>query len=196
MAKGKTARKQGPARVKGKPRVKRGSATRENGPAGRLRASFPNVARAQGLGARIIVVMRTGRGWDVTDHVWERIGGAKTQSRKAPSRRTRSKSSEKLRAETIQALGAAAHRQRVRILCRLLDGSASYADLEQVTGAHAGPLYHHINQLRMSGLLLPKERNVYDLTVTGQRLIAGLHALDGALDAARRRRRSRPHKDR
>ena len=37
----------------------------------------------------------------------------------------------------------------------------------RATGLKGGPLYHHVNQLRLAGLVRPKERNLYEITPAG-----------------------------
>lgn len=75
-------------------------------------------------------------------------------------------------------LAAVGHPARLRILSLLLEGPAVYRAVEKVTGLRAGPLYHHINQLRLAGLIRPKQRDLYELTRGGRNvaLIAALLA--------------------
>jgi DNA-binding HxlR family transcriptional regulator len=84
------------------------------------------------------------------------------------------------------ALGNSA---RVVILQLLLDGPATYRALQKATGLAAGPLYHHVNQLRLAGLILPKQRDLYELTRGGRNLYMIAMTL-AALTGDRRRRRS------
>ena len=46
-------------------------------------------------------------------------------------------------------------------------GGATYADLKAATQLQPGPLYHHINGLRLAGLIGPKTRGRYVLTEMG-----------------------------
>jgi len=62
-----------------------------------------------------------------------------------------------------------------------------YRSLQQLTKLKAGPLYHHINQLRLAGLILPKQRDLYELSRSGRNLIMTVMAL-GSLVRDRRRR--------
>lgn len=73
--------------------------------------------------------------------------------------------------ECSRALAAAGHEARVRMLATMLEGPATYQALCKATGLKAGPLYHHVNQLRLSGLVLPGERDLYELTRGGRNLI-------------------------
>jgi len=59
------------------------------------------------------------------------------------------------------------------MLVKLLEGPSTYRGLHRITGLKAGPLYHHINQLRLAGLLRPKQRDLYDLTRGGRNVILG-----------------------
>lgn len=67
-------------------------------------------------------------------------------------------------------LAALAHPQRLQILLHLLTGEASYQSLAHRTGLKAGPLYHHIRELRSAGFLSPKRRDLYALTRLGRRV--------------------------
>ena len=90
-------------------------------------------------------------------------------------------------ARTWRAMAAAGHSMRLMILGRLLEGPATYQSLKHATKLKPGPLYHHINQLRLAGLILPKQRDLYELTRGGRNLVIAL-ALIGPLIGDRRRR--------
>ena len=66
-----------------------------------------------------------------------------------------------------RAVGVLGSVHRVRILLHLIGGAATYRGLVRATGLKAGPLYHHVNQLRLAGLVRPKERNLYEITPAG-----------------------------
>ncbi|MBI4717811.1 MAG: winged helix-turn-helix transcriptional regulator [Planctomycetes bacterium] len=85
------------------------------------------------------------------------------------------------------AFAAAGHPQRATILRMLLDGPATYRALRRVTRAKAGPLYHHINQLRLAGLLRPKQRDLYELTRGGRNLLLVLAVAARVIRDRRRR---------
>lgn len=74
-------------------------------------------------------------------------------------------------AELRQTLASLGHPVRLKVLIELLSGPAVYQSLKRVTRMAPGPLYHHINQLRIAGLIRPKERNLYELTRGGRNLI-------------------------
>ena len=90
--------------------------------------------------------------------------------------------------DTLAAVG---HPVRARLLRFLLDGPATYKALRTDLQLAAGPLYHHINQLRLSGLILPKSRDLYELSRGGRNLLAV--ALAVAKLAQDRRRRPVNH---
>lgn len=90
-------------------------------------------------------------------------------------------------ARTWRAMAAVGHAVRLKILGRLLDGPATYQSLKHTTKLKPGPLYHHINQLRLAGLILPKQRDLYELTRGGRNLVIAL-TLIGPLIGDRRRR--------
>jgi hypothetical protein len=60
---------------------------------------------------------------------------------------------------------------RLRILGTLAGGAATYRGLVKTTGLSAGPLYHHVNQLRLAGMVRPKERDLYEMTPKGLRCL-------------------------
>ncbi|MBI1824888.1 MAG: helix-turn-helix transcriptional regulator [Planctomycetes bacterium] len=70
-----------------------------------------------------------------------------------------------------EILSATAHPVRLAILHLLLSGPATYSSLQRRTQCKAGPLYHHIGQLRLAGLILPKQRDVYELSATGRNVL-------------------------
>ena len=109
--------------------------------------------------------------------------GAKT----AAGGRQRGRRGRGLSAATCQTVAAASHVVRAQILAKLLEGPAVYRSLQRVAKLKPGPLYHHINQLRLAGLMLPKQRDLYELTRAGRNLILGLMALAPLVRDGRRR---------
>ena len=109
--------------------------------------------------------------------------GAKT----AVGGRQTARRSQGLSAATCQTVAAASHVVRARILTKLLEGPAVYRSLQRVTKLKPGPLYHHINQLRLAGVISPKQRDLYELTRAGRNLILGLMALAPLVRDRRRR---------
>lgn len=85
------------------------------------------------------------------------------------------------------ALAAAGHAQRLAILALLVEGPATYRALQRLTKLKAGPLYHHVHQLRMAGLILPKQRDLYELTRGGRNLMMVVVAVAPLVRDARRR---------
>jgi len=61
------------------------------------------------------------------------------------------------------------HPQRVILLGKLLEGEATHKLLGRQTGLKAGPLYHHLRELRSAGLIGPKVRDLYVITRIGKR---------------------------
>ena len=72
--------------------------------------------------------------------------------------------------ETAALLASMSNPHRLVILHRLLQGPATYAQLQSTCKLKAGPLYHHISSLRLAGLVGPKTRNCYELSEVGLRL--------------------------
>lgn len=64
-------------------------------------------------------------------------------------------------------LAALGHPVRMRLVCLLLDGPATYEELTTTAGMRSGPLYFHIQQLRQAGLIAPRQRDRYELSRTG-----------------------------
>jgi len=93
----------------------------------------------------------------------------------------------KLSAGTCRALAAAGHPVRAVILAKLLEGPATYQALQKATKATTGPLYHHINQLRLAGLILPKQRDLYELTRGGRNLLLAAACAEPLIKDRRRR---------
>jgi hypothetical protein len=69
--------------------------------------------------------------------------------------------------KTCTVFAALGHPQRVQLLLSILRGGGTYSDLRKATGLQPGPLYHHINELRLAGLIGPKSRDNYELTDLG-----------------------------
>ncbi len=88
---------------------------------------------------------------------------------------------------TTEAFAAMGHPQRARMLLALLQGPATYRTIQKVTKLKAGPLYHHINQLRLAGLIAPRQRDLYELTRGGRNLALVAIAASPLLKDHRRR---------
>jgi len=72
---------------------------------------------------------------------------------------------------------ALSHPQRIRILLKLLAGEATHKLLRKTTDLKAGPLYHHLRELREAGFIGPKSRDLYVITRVGRRAILGTLAV-------------------
>jgi len=83
-------------------------------------------------------------------------------------------------------MAAAGHPKRLVILAELLGGAAIYRQLVRATDMKAGPLYHHINKLRLAGLVRVLGRDLYDLTETGRAVFLALLAADGLVHRGKR----------
>ncbi len=125
-----------------------------------------------GCEATINVAERVDRSVDKVTHRWSLAAG---------------KSAGRLSARMCETFAAIGHVARARILTKLLEGPATYAALQRTTKLKAGPLYHHINQLRLTGLILPKQRDIYELTRGGRNLAAVALTLAPLLGDLRRR---------
>ena len=145
--------------------------------------------RATGFGAVAAVAEATADGWDVAWAVADATASASGQrggsTLVGAVRRLKTRARLARLAEVLAAVGS---RHRLGLLLKLLDGPATYAGLRKATKLKAGPLYHHIAQLRLAGLIGPKERDLYELTRGGRNVV--LVAL--TLPALARDRRARP----
>jgi len=102
-----------------------------------------------------------------------------TISLKIPARRLISKPglASNLR-RLAEVLAACGHPMRLAILRLLLSGATNHGALQAMTKCKAGPLHHHIARLRMSDLIEPKQRDVYELTTTGRRVLLAILSLE------------------
>lgn len=76
-------------------------------------------------------------------------------------------------------LAAAGSSHRLKLLAALATGGPTGVDagvLRKAARLTGGPLYHHINQLRLAGLVKNRRRDTYELTSAGRRFVAILAA--------------------
>ncbi|UCF32370.1 MAG: winged helix-turn-helix transcriptional regulator [Phycisphaerales bacterium] len=156
-------------------RRKRGVAARHAAGAG----TFSKLAKRDGCGAMLVAGEHVDGVWDQAHQKIE-IGGGVRKSRKGGA-------STKTLEGVCHAMGALGHPSRIRMMVKMLEGPATYRALQKVTKHRAGPLYHHVNQLRLAGLILPKQRDLYELTRGGRNLMLVAMAA-GPLIRDRRRR--------
>ncbi len=147
-----------------------------------IRQRLNGLRSSDGCGAVVAVAEQTGKQWEIVKggvEVKTAVGGGRT------------KSSIKRNANGLlrvsEAFAALGHPQRLRILAKLLGSPGTYQSLMKLTKLGAGPLYHHINQLRMAGLILPKQRDLYELTRGGRNVILTALALEPLMRDKRRR---------
>ncbi len=167
---------------------KKGAALRPRGrgAASRKRVAssptFPKLRWQDGCAAMLMIAERVGGVWEHVTHRCEvQMPGTGASSRAAGGRLPR------ISRRTCQALAAFGHPQRLKIMAKLLEGPATYRSLQKVTKLKAGPLYHHISQLRLAGLILPKQRDLYALTRGGRNLILMAAVLGPLIRDGRRR---------
>jgi len=142
---------------------------------------FPRIARDCGCGVMIHLMEKSAfgsdsvreraefAGWNSTGRAVNGVGRRNADVGEFKRRRVFPDLSRASR--LYQALGALGHRVRTQILDILMDGPATYQTLVRATRQKAGPLYHHVNSLRLAGLVLPKQRDLYELTRGGRNLI-------------------------
>ena len=139
-----------------------------------------------GKSARCAVVLAVGE-WD--EGAADLAIGEASVGGQGPGRSTRDAGSRTSgMAEAARLLAALGHPMRLVIMRKLLDGPATYAAMRKLTRLAAGPLYHHVGALRLAGLLMPKQRDLYELTRGGRNMIL----LAMTLPAVGRDRRRRP----
>lgn len=143
--------------------------------------SVPAMKSGGGGEAVLVVVVRgQGTGWEVDECVKDGTSAGRVRSVQPIRRMTRWVQSmivgEGGRA-TSELFAALGHPVRLVMLRELMNETATYAQLRDATGQKAGPMYHHIKQLRLAGLIRPKQRDVYSITRAGRcLLLAGLAA--------------------
>lgn len=174
-----------PATVKKEKKAAGGRKRKRRRAIGGPRHLFSALRKTTGLGAAISVGENAEGSLDFVEAFgeWPSPTGAKSASsgKKSISRRPR------LNKRVCVAMAAAGHEVRAKLMLKLLDGPATYRALKRMTKLEAGPLYHHINQLRLAGLILPKQRDLYELTRGGRNLILAMMVLDRAVHDPRRR---------
>lgn len=170
---------------------KRGLRTRRSGVESSADGRFQGMGRKDGCSAALLVVERVGHRLDrITSSVELPVvgsgGGAKFPRGRKGGGRT-SKSGVELLARVGLAMFALGHVQRIKVIRKLLDGPASYQALKRLTKLKPGPLYHHVNQLRLAGMILPKQRDLYELTRAGRNMVLGIMVLAPLTHDSRRR---------
>ncbi len=130
----------------------------------------------------LLVAEHVGGEWEEITQLCEVDLGSSLSGRRVVARR-----GTRISPGTCRALAALGNDQRVKIMAKLLEGPAIYRSLQRVTKLRAGPLYHHINQLRLAGLILPKQRDLYELTRGGRNLILTAMVVGPLIRDGRRR---------
>ncbi len=147
-----------------------------------VKGVFPRLRKGDGCGVLMVIVESTDGDWEQLSNVCEvQLAMKDSGGRGAVGRATRALP------RTCQAFAAFGHTQRAKVMARLLEGPATYRALQRVTKLKAGPLYHHINQLRLAGLILPKQRDLYELTRGGRNIILAAMAVGPMARDTRRR---------
>jgi len=147
-------------------------------------------APAVGLGAAMTVVEALGGKTDVQNATAEafirgrRAGRLPNTAMEEAARRICRRGDIPALAGVLAALGSV---HRLTILAQLLEGPATYRALGRRTSLKAGPLYHHINQLRLAGLVGPKARDTYVLTRAGRNAVLGALAMGSLVKDTRLR---------
>ena len=169
------------------PRRRKAGARKRSGLKRPVKRRRPKATPAEGVSA-VLLIDEWGGGAHEQVCQLVRIG-ASPQKPSLPKRVAASVGRRRFRASaaTCRVFAAAGHPTRAKLLGKLVDGPATYRALQTATKLAAGPLYHHINQLRLAGLILPKQRDLYELTRGGRNLVAAMAALEPLLRDGRRR---------
>ena len=154
-------------------------------------AGIAKLGREGGCAATIIIVERAGRRVDkVLNTVKVPSGETGSGQRTAGGARLAlggGRGSGEVARPVCQAFSTLGHVLRAKIVRKLLEGPATYQALKRLTKLKVGPLYHHVNQLRLAGIILPKQRDLYELTRGGRNLILAAIALAPLTRDLRRR---------
>ncbi len=146
---------------------------------------------AYGLATCLVVLEALGRSVDTGCSAVAHVADAARSSRTPhdeTERAARTFASKANVQQLSRVLTAFASPHRLKILISLLSGPQTYRALVRATRLKAGPLYHHVNQLRLASFLGPKARDTYVLTRAGRNVL--LVAL--SLGPLMRDRRTRP----
>ena len=154
-------------RARGATKADRKRTSRQSGSrAGRgLAALFPKVARNRrlfGLAGVCGLIECDGTKPVVTI---ERVEELFAKPARRPRERFLSAASDERIAKLCTAM---ANPRRVAMLKAIFTGAGSYAELSERLGLKAGPLYHHVRELRLAGLLELAQRDTYRLTDYGK----------------------------
>ncbi len=118
-----------------------------------------------GVGTQLLILESQG----TERHI--QVGGVRRLYR-VPARRPRHQFVEGLSNEQIARwMSALAHPQRVAIVKAVFCGAVNYGDLRERVPLKAGPMYHHLRELRLAGVLTVGTRDVYQLTPIGRNLL-------------------------
>lgn len=113
-----------------------------------------------------------------------RQGGRRFCSRgqaKLPPKQVHRKANTSRLAGLVDTLTALGNAERIEVLLALAAGRSSHAELAAWTGLRPGPLYHHLNRLRLAGMLAVSRRNDYELTRRGREALLTALALGSAV---------------
>lgn len=170
---------------------KRGVEKRRRGAKSAGVGRFPMLSRKEGCSAALVIVERAGRRLDRVSSSLELSAVGTGEAAKFPRRRNGgrrvSNHGVEVPARVCPAMFALGHVQRMKIVRKLLDGPTTYQAVKRLTKLKPGPLYHHVNQLRLAGLILPRQRDLYELTRAGRNMVLGMMVLAPLTNDSRRR---------
>ena len=156
------------------PKTPNRSQPRTQRPHKRLRANLFGIRADQdwyGVATVLALVEAQGRERRV------RVGGLRQLYRR-PAQRPRHKLTEHTSdREMAKLLSAFGHPQRVAIAKAIYAGAHRYASLRESVDLKAGPMYHHLRELRLAGVLADGPRDAYELTDRGRDAVIVLCSL-------------------
>ena len=145
-----------------------------------VRSCVPQTSRPEQSGDLAVVVAAVeadGKGWRTQVGQASLRAGSGGRGVMARTRAAKRLTTPAKRKRLAQVVSAVASPHRLTIMAKLLEGPATYQALIKASGLKVGPLYHHINQLRLASLVGPKERDLYRLTRAGQNVLLTMLAM-------------------
>jgi DNA-binding transcriptional ArsR family regulator len=131
---------------------------------------------AFGVASSIVILESEGRKRSI------KVGGVRHLFQ-LPAHRPRHRLVSHMANDAIARLFTAfAHPQRVSIMKAIYTGAASYADLREKVGLKAGPMYHHIKELRLAGVVSDGPRDLYRLTPRGEKALIVVCSMSSILE--------------
>ncbi|HUN82696.1 MAG TPA: hypothetical protein VMV81_14420 [Phycisphaerae bacterium] len=168
--------------------VRRARSTRAKRPGGGLEAFFPKLAGTKkrfGVGVLLALAQRQG------DEAAVRYAAIE-EAFERPGLRPKAALLARADARKIsELLTGLAHPDRIRVATAIMTGANTHRLLKESLQLKTGPLYHHLRELQMAGLVGMASRNFYVLTEPGELALYIATGLAAGLGKAGRWKRRR-----